>query len=124
MHHAKRPDGFAPACNVMRPYDVIASSPEKVDCPACLRASGSKVELAPAPERKHSHYFKSVAGLEVVDIYRVLLLFNVTDPCLQHAAKKILVAGGRGKGDVTRDVQEAIDSLERWKTMRAEEKTT
>jgi hypothetical protein len=41
---------------------------------------------------------------------------------LQHAAKKILVAGGRGGGkDISRDVQEAIDALERWKDMRAED---
>jgi hypothetical protein len=71
---------------------------------------------------KHSHYFKLVKHLEYVDIYRVLSLFGVTDPVLQHAAKKILVAGGRGGGkDISRDVQEAIDALERWKDMRAED---
>lgn len=76
---------------------------------------------APAP-RKHSHYFKSVVGLEAVDVYRVLELFNVTDPCLQHAVKKLLVAGGRGAGkDIFRDIQEAIDTLERWKEMRSED---
>jgi hypothetical protein len=73
-------------------------------------------------EKKHSHYFKPVAHLSHVDVYRVLSLFGVTDPALQHAAKKILVAGGRGGGkDITRDVQEAIDTLERWKEMRAED---
>ena len=71
---------------------------------------------------KHSHYFKLVKHLDYVDIYRVLSLFGVTDPVLQHAAKKILVAGGRGGGkDISRDVQEAIDALERWKEMRAED---
>lgn len=71
--------------------------------------------------RRHSHYFKPVSGLTHVDVYRVLDLFNVTDPCLQHAAKKILVAGGRGAGkDIGRDVQEAIDTLERWKEMQSE----
>lgn len=70
---------------------------------------------------KHSHYFKPVAGLEHIDVYRTLLLFGVTDPCLQHAIKKLLVAGGRGAKDISQDVQEAIDTLERWKTMRQEE---
>jgi hypothetical protein len=71
--------------------------------------------------RKHSHYFKSVPYPHV-DIYRVLELFAVTDPCLQHAAKKLLVAGGRGAGkDIARDVQEAIDTLTRWQEMRREE---
>lgn len=73
-------------------------------------------------ERKHNHYFKSVAGLQDVDVYRVLLLFGVTDPCLQHAIKKLLVASGRGGGkDISRDVQEAADTLARWQEMRKEE---
>jgi hypothetical protein len=71
---------------------------------------------------KHPHYFKSVSGLTHVDVYRVLALFSVTDPCLQHAIKKLLVAGGRGGGkDIRRDVQEAIDTLERWQDMRGED---
>lgn len=75
---------------------------------------------------KHSHYFKSVAGLTHVDVYRVLELFDVTDPCIQHAVKKLLVAGGRGVKaamgqTVARDVQEAIDSLTRWQAMRLED---
>lgn len=49
-------------------------------------------------------------------------LFNVTDPCLQHAIKKLLVAGGRGAGkDITKDVAEAQDSLARFLEMRDEE---
>lgn len=71
---------------------------------------------------RHSHYHKPVAGLEYVDVYRVLTLFSVTDPCIQHAVKKLLVAGGRGAGkDISRDVQEAIDSLRRWQEMRDED---
>lgn len=72
--------------------------------------------------RAHSHYFKDVAQLSHVDVYRVLALFAVTDPCLQHAVKKLLVAGGRGGGkDISRDIQEAIDTLARWQEMRTEE---
>jgi hypothetical protein len=71
---------------------------------------------------KHPHYHKDVRHLETIDVYWVLNLFNVTDPCIQHAVKKLLVAGGRGAGkDVGKDVQEAIDSLERFKEMRVEE---
>jgi hypothetical protein len=74
--------------------------------------------------RKHSHYFKSTP-FETADVYRVLLMFDVTDPCLQHSIKKLLVAGGRGGGkDISRDVQEAIETLERWKEMRTEEAPT
>lgn len=71
---------------------------------------------------RHSHYHKPVHGLQYVDVYRVLQLFAVSDPCIQHAVKKLLVAGGRGAGkDISRDVQEAIDSLRRWQEMRAED---
>ncbi len=68
-----------------------------------------------SPPRKHNHYFKPVpAGVTHVDVYRVLSMFNVTDPCLQHAIKKLLVAGGRGAGkNIEVDVKEAIDSLKR-----------
>lgn len=73
--------------------------------------------------KKHPHYHKDVKGLETIDVYRVLQLFNVTDPCLQHAIKKLLVAGGRGAGkDVSRDIQEAIDSLNRSLEMINEDK--
>jgi len=71
---------------------------------------------------KHPHYHKDVRHLETIDVYRVLQLFNVTDPCIQHAVKKLLVAGGRGAGkDMGKDIQEAIDSLNRWQEMRAED---
>lgn len=71
---------------------------------------------------KHSHYHKDVSGLTAIDVYRVLSLFNVTDPCIQHAIKKLLVAGGRGAGkDIDKDIQESIDSLVRWKEIRQED---
>jgi hypothetical protein len=74
-------------------------------------------------EQAHSHYHKSVAHLDTIDVYRVLQLFEVADPCLQHAVKKLLVAGGRGAGkSVERDVTEARDSLSRYLQMRDEDR--
>ena len=70
---------------------------------------------------KHSHYFKNVRHLDGIDVYRVLELFNVTDPCLQHAIKKLLCAGGRGAKDMEQDVQEAMDTLERYQDMCRED---
>ena len=72
-------------------------------------------------ERKHAHYHKSVAHLSSVDVYRVLGLFGVTDQALGHAIKKLLVAGNRGVKNIDKDVQEAIDTLQRWQEMRAED---
>lgn len=72
----------------------------------------------------HGHYFKDVSHLNVVDVYRVLALFSVVDPCLQHAIKKLLVAGQRGAGkSIEKDVQEAVDTLGRWKVMRDEDRS-
>lgn len=70
---------------------------------------------------KYDHYYKSVKHLDRIDIYRVLELFNVTDPCVAHAIKKLLVSGGRGVKSEGKDIQEAIDSLLRWQEMRNEE---
>ncbi len=66
----------------------------------------------PAEPRKHAHYFKEVPTTEI-DVYAVLRAFEVTHPCLQHALKKLLVAGKRGSKSFQQDVQEAIDTLER-----------
>jgi len=71
---------------------------------------------------RNAHYYKNVAHLSEVDVYRVLELFEVTDPCIQHALKKLLVTGGRAGGkDRSSDVREAIYSLERWQEMRTED---
>lgn len=62
---------------------------------------------------KHNHYFKDVSNLDVVDVYQVLKLFNVTDPCLQHIVKKALCAGERGHKDFSRDLQDIFDTAKR-----------
>ena len=72
---------------------------------------------------KHGHYFKKVTHLDAVDVYRVLELFEVTNPCLQHAIKKLLCAGSRGAKDMEQDIQEAIDTLCRYQQIRAEDET-
>ncbi len=71
--------------------------------------------------RQYNHYFRP-CPYDAVDIYRILEIFQVTDPCLQHAIKKLVVAGGRGTKRIDQDVQEAIDSLKRWQEMRKEER--
>ena len=73
-------------------------------------------------KKEYSHYYKKIPdGVEYIDVYRVLELFNVVDPALQHAVKKLLVAGDRGHKDLIKDVREAVVSLERWIEMREEE---
>ena len=71
--------------------------------------------------RKHSHYFKDVSHLKEIDVYRVLELFAVTDPTLQHVVKKALCAGLRGAKDFEQDVREIYDTAARRLQMIAED---
>jgi len=80
---------------------------------------------SPSIAEQYPHYFRT-APSSTIDIYRVLELWNVTDPCIQHAIKKLLTAGNRGAKaamgqTVERDVNEAIIALQRWQEMRKEE---
>jgi len=47
------------------------------------------------------------------DVYSVLEAFAVTCPARQHAIKKLLCSGIRGKGGAIQDLQEARDAVER-----------
>jgi hypothetical protein len=58
---------------------------------------------------------------DTIDIYRVLSVYEVTDPCIQHAVKKLLCTGIRGYKGKNEDIQDVIDSLKRWQEMRKEE---
>lgn len=66
---------------------------------------------------KYPKYYKSVSGLEEIDVYTVHQLFNIEDPsgCIQHASKKLLLSGVRtgGKSKIE-DIQEARDTLTRF----------
>lgn len=48
-----------------------------------------------------------------VDIYNVLVAFNVTCPAIAHCIKKLLAPGQRGKGSVLSDLQGALAALRR-----------
>lgn len=71
--------------------------------------------------QEYKHYKKDVSNLNSIDVYRVLKLFDVKDPALQHAVKKILCAGDRGTKDKVQDIQEAIASLNRFLEMIKED---
>lgn len=63
--------------------------------------------------KPHNHYFKDVSELNEIDVYQVLRLFNVTDPCLQHIVKKALCAGQRGHKDFETDLKNIFDTAKR-----------
>jgi hypothetical protein len=70
---------------------------------------------------EYKHYQKSVEHLKWIDVYRVLVLFGVTNPCVQHAIKKLLCAGQRGAKDERKDIEEAVSSLVRCLEMQTED---
>ena len=66
-------------------------------------------------------YIVDISKYNKLDIYRILKLYEVSDPCLQHAIKKLLCAGKRGSKNFLQDVNEAILSLKRFVEMQGED---
>lgn len=82
-----------------------------------------KVSYGPKSTRsKYNRELIALGGEKVeVDVYRVLAAFNVTDPALQHAAKKILCAGLRGHKDRVTDLEDIIDSAQKALVMESQQ---
>lgn len=77
-------------------YRIVKEEPEAIQG---FNASGSK-------------YLRSIQTIGgKVDVYAVLEAFAVTCPARQHAIKKLLCAGLRGKGDSVQDLKEAADAV-------------
>lgn len=57
-------------------------------------------------------YVRTIHGVEV-DVYDVLVAWNVTCPATQHAIKKLLMPGQRGNKDKLQDLEEAGKAIER-----------
>lgn len=71
------------------------------------------VEEQPLNEREFSHYFKDISNYSVLDVYRVLDLYQVSNHAVAHAIKKLLCSGERGAKNEIVDIEEAIKSLYR-----------
>lgn len=69
---------------------------------------------APEADNKYLHEIKQ--GV-FVDVYDVLMAWNVTNPALQHLIKKALQAGDRGHKSREQDLQDIIDSAIRAKEL-------
>lgn len=67
--------------------------------------------------QNENKYLRKIIGLDgrtaEVDVYAVLDAFNVVCPARQHAIKKLLCAGLRGKGDSIQDLKETYQAMER-----------
>lgn len=75
--------------------------------------------LVPPP---HSHYFLTIPpGLSRLDVYRLCLLAQVTDPCAQHILKKVLFPGQRGAKTERQDWENIRDTAARRLAMMDED---
>lgn len=68
-----------------------------------------------------SHYDKEFEGR--VDIYRICRLYDINDPAIYHAIKKLLRLG-EGDKSKREDIRGAITSLNRWLQMEDRDSET
>ena len=59
-------------------------------------------------------------GGALADPYRIARAYEITEPTIFQALKKILRYGRKHK-DLAADIREAITSLERWESMESED---
>jgi len=73
------------------------------------RTNDANLQQALESDNKYNRRCKDVT----IDVYDVLLAFNVTNPALQHLVKKALCTGLRGHKDKSQDLQDILDSAKR-----------
>lgn len=71
-----------------------------------------------APEADNK-YLREIKPGVFVDVYDVLMAWNVTNPALQHLIKKALQPGERGHKSREQDLQDIIDSAIRAKELES-----
>ena len=109
---ADKPESIADVARSIEAARIEEQKFKVKPCPhGCVAAT---IEQA---ERTYPHYFKDVSDVDAIDLYHVARLYDITDPALFHAFKKIACAGKRGTKDQAQDVQEAIDALKRWQEL-------
>jgi hypothetical protein len=110
--------GTLPENKTTLPYHIPSTiARPSIDNPERHRASDRSLAA------RYPQYYKPVGDLKEVDVYAVCQLFPVDDPsgCINHARKKLLIPGVRTGGkSMRKDVQEAIDSLNRWMQLNPE----
>jgi len=68
-------------------------------------------------QKELTKYQRNIKGA-VIDVYDLLVAYNVTCPATAHAIKKLLMPGERHAKTWEQDINEAIASLERAKELR------
>lgn len=67
----------------------------------------------------NTNFYTQTIGGQKADVYRICQVYNITNPCIQHALKKLLRCGRSHKSE-EQDIQDAIDTLLRWQEMQEE----
>jgi hypothetical protein len=83
---------------------------------AALPTPAPALDTSPANAKLYGHYFKELpAGVTHIDVYRVIQLFGVPAGPLDHAVKKLLCSGNRGRTakNQKQDLVEARDAISR-----------
>lgn len=65
-------------------------------------------------------YYNKKSGGVKIDPYRILKLYDIKHPAIQHAIKKLL-RFGRDHKNVEQDVNEVIEALQRFLEMEKED---
>lgn len=97
----------AVGCNECKFYSCSGNN---FPCNDCIDFSHYEKILTVQSDNKYKREIKQ--GVEV-DVYDVLIAWNVTNPAVQHAIKKLLQPGQRGHKDVIQDLEEAMISIGR-----------
>lgn len=111
--------GLAP--NIIA-YRIISQQTVQLDNPEIDPDFEPFVSVEDAQECKAEHsitpskYTKQIHGVSV-DVYDVLMAWEVANPALQHLIKKALQCGQRGHKDKQQDLKDIIDSAIRAKEL-------
>jgi len=87
---------------------VFESANKAIDNLSETFKSAQAKETASANE-----YLREIKKGVYVDVYDVLKAFQVKNPAVQHAIKKLLASGKRGYKDTIQDLSEAMQSIQR-----------
>lgn len=98
----------------------VLDSITKLDVPAATLTPPSIFALDSEAAPPVNPYARTFKGVEI-DVYRVLRLYGITSPAVQHAVKKLLRFGAGEHKTRAEDIAEAIQSLQRWQEMEAED---
>lgn len=104
-----------PACDLHKMIELFNKCGEAgITVDQAIDRASREVLNIPTNQPLFPHYYRAVPrNTTHVDVYWILKAWEVADPCVQHAIKKLLCAGARGAKSKDKDLKEARDSITR-----------